>query len=63
MSQPNDVSGIAALSICEPLFLAQNDSKILPEPEIFGIWRDAAMVHQNGPEDDEKMRFTLLLWN
>jgi len=41
MPQISDVSGTAALSICESLLLALNDRNILPEHEIVGILRDA----------------------
>ena len=40
-------SGIAALTICEALLLALNDAKVLPENEIVGILRDAALTHDN----------------
>ncbi len=33
MSDQNDHSGIAALTICEALLLAMNDHKLLPEHE------------------------------
>jgi hypothetical protein len=54
MALPNDVSGVAALSICESLLLALNDHKILPEQEILGILADAAAGHENAPTDDGK---------
>lgn len=55
MSQPNDVSGTAALAICESLLLALNDRDVLPEHEIVGVLRDAATAHQDVPGgDDEK---------
>lgn len=49
-----DLSGMAALSICEALLLAMNDRQLLPEHEIVGILRDAAATHENvtGPEAD-----------
>ena len=47
MSTPNKYSGQAALSICEALLLAMNDSELLPEHEIVGILRDAAASHEN----------------
>tara|TARA_R110001599_G_scaffold28723_1_gene99006 strand:+ start:475 stop:663 length:189 start_codon:yes stop_codon:yes gene_type:complete len=34
MYQPKDVSGTAALGICESLLLALNDKGILPEKDI-----------------------------
>jgi hypothetical protein len=46
MSVPNEIAGLAALSICESLMLALNDHKILPEQEIVGILRDAAAAHE-----------------
>ncbi|MBE0577839.1 MAG: hypothetical protein IH615_00310 [Devosia sp.] len=47
-----DVSGTAALAICESLLLALNDRKILPEHEIVGILRDAAGAHSNDTGKD-----------
>ena len=52
MSHPVDVSGTAALAICESLLLALNDHDILPEREIVGILRDAASAHDNDPRED-----------
>ncbi len=46
MSVPNEIAGIAALSICESLLLAINDRNLLPEAEIVGILRDAAAAHE-----------------
>lgn len=46
MPVPNDIAGTAALSICESLLLALNDSGVLPEKEIVGILRDAAGAHE-----------------
>lgn len=51
MAQINDVSGTAALAICESLLLALNDRHILPEAEIVGILQDAAAAHHHGPKD------------
>ncbi|MEP7174136.1 MAG: hypothetical protein ABI705_11660 [Aestuariivirga sp.] len=48
-----DVSGTAALAICESLLLALNDRDILPENEIIGILRDAAAAH--GPVTGESV--------
>ena len=45
--QPQDVAGLAALTICESLLLALNDRNILPESEIVGVLRDAAAAHVN----------------
>ncbi len=47
-----DVSGTAALAICELLLLALNDRKVLPEHEIIGILRDASAAHANDPGHD-----------
>ncbi|MBL4918989.1 hypothetical protein [Szabonella alba] len=47
-----DVSGVAALAICESLLLAMNDRNILPEHEIVGILRDAAAAHSNDTGSD-----------
>lgn len=47
MSTANDQAGLAALSICEALLLAMNDSGLLPEQEIVGVLRDAAATHEN----------------
>jgi len=52
MTEPMDVSGAAALTICESLLLALNDRKILPEAEILGILKDAAAAHENAPDND-----------
>jgi len=52
MAQLNDVSGTAALAICESLLLALNDRNILPEAEIVGILRDAANAHHHAPEGE-----------
>ena len=51
MTQLNDVSGTAALAICESLLLALNERKVLPEAEIVGILEDAASAHVNVPQD------------
>ena len=52
MTQLPDVSGTAALAICESLLLALNDHKILPETEIVGILQDAAAAHHHAPSGD-----------
>lgn len=54
MPEQENYSGMAALSICEALLLALNDRNILPESEIVGILRDAAVTHENavGPETE-----------
>jgi hypothetical protein len=54
MSSPPDVSGVAALAICESLLLALNDRNVLPEHEIVGILRDAAAAHSNDNGEDGK---------
>jgi len=48
----NDVSGAAALAICESLMLCLGDRKILAEREIIGILEDAIAAHLNAPADD-----------
>jgi hypothetical protein len=48
----NDVSGIAALAICESLILCLGDRKILAESEVLGILEDAIAAHLNAPADD-----------
>ena len=53
MSEPTDVSGIAALTILESLFLALNDRKVLPGREILGVLEDAAAAHENQSSDGE----------
>jgi hypothetical protein len=52
MSIGNDVSGAAALAICESLLLCLGDRKILPENEIIGILEDAIAAHRNVPAGD-----------
>ncbi len=52
MPMIHDVSGTAALAICESLLLALNDRNILPEHEIVGILRDAAAAHSNDVGED-----------
>ena len=53
-NRPNapDISGQAALAICESLLLALNDRKMLPEVEIVAILEDAAAAHSNAPSGD-----------
>jgi hypothetical protein len=53
MSQPNYVSGAAALAICESLLLALNDRGVLPEHEIVGVLKDAVSAHENVLGDEE----------
>ena len=52
MYMNNDVSGAAALAICESLILCLGDRKILSEREVIGILEDAIGAHLNAPEDD-----------
>ena len=52
MPSNNEVSGAAALAICESLLLCLGDRKILPENEIIGILEDAIKAHRNAPADD-----------
>lgn len=56
MSDQNDYSGIAALTICEALLLAMNDHNLLPEQEIMGILSDSAASHENGVGSDNEMQ-------
>jgi hypothetical protein len=55
MSEQNDYSGIAALTICEALLLAMNDHDLLPEKEILGVLRDSAETHENGVGSENEM--------
>ena len=52
MSTTSEHAGQAALSICEALLLAMNDSGLLPEHEILGVLQDAAATHQNATGSD-----------
>lgn len=52
MDSNSDVSGAAALAICESLVLCLGDRKILPETEVIGILEDAIAAHRNAPADD-----------
>lgn len=52
MNMNNDVSGVAALAICESLLLCLGDRKILAESEVIGIMEDAISAHQNAPAHD-----------
>ena len=53
MSTPNDIAGIASLTICESLLLALSDHKVLPKHEIVGILQDAAASHEDLPTVDD----------
>lgn len=55
VTQPVDVSGTAALAICESLLLALNDRNILPEREIVGILKDAAAAHHHVASEDDRV--------
>ena len=55
MSDQNDHSGIAALTICEALLLAMSDHKLLPEHEIMGVLHDSAETHENGVGSESEM--------
>jgi len=59
MSDRQDYSGKAALSICESLLLALNDHKVLPESEIMGVLRDAASSHENATDADAEMHIAV----
>ena len=51
MTHPMDMSGTAALAICESLLLALNDHGVLPKHEIIGLLEDAAAAHIPVPGD------------
>ena len=55
MTDDSTSSGVAALSICEALLLALNDAKILPEDEILGVLKDAAVTHENAGGSDTEI--------
>jgi hypothetical protein len=46
---------MAALSICEALMLALNDANILPETEIIGLLKDAALSHEQAEGSDAEL--------
>jgi hypothetical protein len=52
MPTTKEVSGEAALAICESLLLCLGDLNILPETEVVGILEDAISTHQNASADD-----------
>lgn len=52
MPSSNEVSGIAALSICESLMLALNDRKVLSEVQVLAVLADAAAAHAGVPGTD-----------
>ena len=57
MTQMTDISGSAALAICESLLLALNDRNVLPEHEIMGVLKDAASTHSLWPAADGNVKF------
>ncbi len=61
MPTSDECAGQAALSICEALLLALKDRGLLPEHEILGVLRDAAVTHENGvgTEGDTEMHQTV----
>ena len=48
-----DVSGQAALTVCESLLLALSGCKTLPEKESLGVLKDVASTHRNAAESGE----------
>lgn len=52
----NDLSGIAALTICESLLLALRDQKILSDNEILGVLDDAAGTHENASGSEDQIK-------
>ena len=54
MADYNTYSGMAALSICEALLLALNEAQVLPESEIVGALKDAAVTHENAEDTDSE---------
>lgn len=52
-----DISGQAALTVCESLLLALNDCKILPEEEIRGVLEDAVSTHRNAADAGQNEDF------
>ena len=56
MSNQNDYSGMAALTICEALLLAMNDHNLLPEEEILGVLHDSAPTHEDGVGSEDEMQ-------
>lgn len=47
MVAKNEVSGVAALSICESLLLCLSDHNILKEKDVIDILRDVATAHDD----------------
>ena len=52
MPSNQDVSGAAALAICESLLLCLGDLKILPENEVVGILKDAITAHESAGDSE-----------
>jgi hypothetical protein len=52
MPSNDDVSGAAALAICESMLLCLGDLKILPENEVVGILKDAVTAHQSAGDSE-----------
>jgi hypothetical protein len=52
MPSNQDVSGAAALAICESLLLCLGDRKILPENEVVGILKDAITAHESAGDTE-----------
>jgi hypothetical protein len=42
MYESSDISGLAALTVCESLLLALNDGEVMPETAIIGVLVNAA---------------------
>lgn len=55
MTAHSDPAGHAALAICGSLLLALNDRNILPESEIIGVLRDAAITHAQATDGDREL--------
>lgn len=53
MTDNIDYRGRAALTICESLLLALNDHDVLPESDIVGVLKDAAITHENAAKEGE----------
>jgi hypothetical protein len=49
--QINDVSGCAALAICESLLLALTDLKVIAEHDLRDLLNDAAAAHRAAAAD------------
>src|SRR5262249_2916894 len=51
----NNLSGLAALSICESLLLALCDRSVLSDYEINGLLQDAADAHRNAQGTSQEL--------